>query len=60
VKYASGTFYKPPTVMHVSRGVSGEIPWRWNCLPEVTKLTLVPAAKPTEPDALRRMETSAA
>jgi predicted MPP superfamily phosphohydrolase len=43
VKYASGTFYEFPTLMHVSRGVSGEIPWRWNCLPEITKLTLVPA-----------------
>ena len=40
VKYASGVFYEPPTVMHVSRGVSAELPIRINCRPEVTKLVL--------------------
>lgn len=40
VRYASGVFQAPPTVMHVSRGVSGEIPLRLNCRPEVVKLTL--------------------
>ncbi len=40
VRYASGVFYEPPTVMHVSRGVSGETPLRWNCLPEVTRVVL--------------------
>ena len=40
VRYASGLFHSPPTLMHVSRGVSGEIPLRLNCPPEVTKLTL--------------------
>jgi hypothetical protein len=29
-----------PTLLHVSRGVSGEHPVRYNCLPEVTLLTL--------------------
>jgi hypothetical protein len=42
-RYASGVFYARPTVMHVSRGVSGEIPLRWNCPPEITLLTLTSA-----------------
>lgn len=40
VRYASGVFHSPPTLMHVSRGVSGEVPLRLNCRPEITKLTL--------------------
>jgi predicted MPP superfamily phosphohydrolase len=40
VRYACGTFYEPPTLVHVSRGVSGKTPLRYNCPPEVTKLVL--------------------
>ena len=40
VKYASGVFYSPPTILHVSRGVSGDIPVRWNCPPEIACLRL--------------------
>lgn len=40
VKYASGLFYEPPTVLHVSRGVSGLHPIRLNCYPEITRLVL--------------------
>jgi predicted MPP superfamily phosphohydrolase len=40
VHYASGTFHLPPVVMHVSRGVSGLMPLRLNCPPELTKLVL--------------------
>ena len=40
VKYAGGTFFQPPTLMHVSRGVSGLFPIRWNCPPEITRLVL--------------------
>lgn len=40
VRYASGVFYAAPTVMNVSRGVSGEIPLRLNCPPEMVHLTL--------------------
>ena len=40
VKYAGGTFFQPPTLLHVSRGVSGLFPIRWNCLPEITCLVL--------------------
>lgn len=39
-RYASGVFFSPPTVLHVSRGLSGEVPLRWNCPPEVSLLTL--------------------
>lgn len=46
VRYASGTFHLNPTVMHVSRGVSSNLPLRWNCPPELTRLTL---RRPTEP-----------
>ncbi len=40
VKYASGIFYEAPTLMHVSRGLSGLDPIRINCAPELAKLTL--------------------
>jgi hypothetical protein len=40
VKYAGGTFYFRPTVMHVTRGISAELPLRLNCRPELTKLIL--------------------
>ena len=40
VEMASGVFYKLPTVIHVTRGVSGEFPLRWNCPPEVANLIL--------------------
>ncbi len=39
-KYASGVFYEAPTLMHVSRGISGLDPIRLNCPPELAKLTL--------------------
>jgi uncharacterized protein len=40
VKYASGTFYSVPTLMHVSRGLSAETPLRLNCRPELAKIVL--------------------
>jgi uncharacterized protein len=40
LKYAAGVFDEPPTVLHVSRGISGETPSRWNCPPEVALLKL--------------------
>lgn len=39
-KYAGGTFWESPTLLHVSRGVAGRHPWRWNCLPELTRIVL--------------------
>jgi len=43
-KYAAGVFYKKPTLMHVSRGVSGLTPVRYNCPPEVAVLRLTQEA----------------
>lgn len=40
VKYASGLFDEPPTLLHVSRGVSGEEPIRYRCPGELTLLKL--------------------
>jgi predicted MPP superfamily phosphohydrolase len=39
-RFASGQFYKPPTTMHVSRGLSGTHLLRINCRPELSLLTL--------------------
>ncbi len=49
VKYASGTFYQQPTVMHVSRGISALVPVRFNCRPEVTAIELHALANPKRP-----------
>ena len=40
VRYSGGVFYRPPTVLHVSRGISAEWPVRWNCPPEVVLVVL--------------------
>jgi predicted MPP superfamily phosphohydrolase len=40
VRYASGEFWEPPTLLHVTRGLSGREPIRYNCRPELTKLIL--------------------
>jgi predicted MPP superfamily phosphohydrolase len=40
VKYISGIYYAPPTILHVTRGVSGDLPVRWNCRPEIAHLCL--------------------
>ena len=47
VKYASGVFHAPPTVMHVTRGISGKLPLRMNCAPEMARLVLH-AKKPAD------------
>ncbi|MEL6107471.1 MAG: metallophosphoesterase [Planctomycetota bacterium] len=39
-RYASGDFYKSPTTMHVTRGISGVHLLRINCRPELSLLTL--------------------
>jgi predicted MPP superfamily phosphohydrolase len=36
--YDCGTFDEKPTLLHVSRGLSGDYPVRYGCLPEVTLL----------------------
>ncbi len=40
VKYASGLFFEPPTLLHVTRGISAQIPLRIRCAPELAKLVL--------------------
>ncbi|MEX2091632.1 MAG: metallophosphoesterase [Pirellulales bacterium] len=40
VRYASGTFQRDNTVLHVSRGTGGLTPFRWNCPPEIALLVL--------------------
>jgi predicted MPP superfamily phosphohydrolase len=39
-RYSGGVYYEAPTLLHVSRGISGEHPLRWNCLPELAQLVL--------------------
>jgi uncharacterized protein len=39
-RYDCGTFFEPPTLMHVSRGLAGQHPVRFNCRPEVTWIVL--------------------
>jgi predicted MPP superfamily phosphohydrolase len=39
-QYDGGTFDRPPTVMHVSRGLAGQHPLRYFCYPEVTRIIL--------------------
>ena len=40
-RFASGVFWLDPTLMYVSRGISGKEPIRYNCRPEVTQLKLL-------------------
>ena len=37
-RYSAGVFHLEPTLLHVSRGLSGREPIRYNCPPELTKL----------------------
>lgn len=39
-RFAGGLFEDSPTVLHVSRGLSGRHPLRINCRPEITKIVL--------------------
>jgi predicted MPP superfamily phosphohydrolase len=39
-RYSGGTFWAPPTLLQVSRGLSGRHPLRINCRPEITRLIL--------------------
>jgi predicted MPP superfamily phosphohydrolase len=39
-RYDCGTFHEGATVLHVSRGLAGQHPLRYNCRPEVTKIVL--------------------
>ncbi|HVC98110.1 MAG TPA: metallophosphoesterase [Pirellulales bacterium] len=39
-RYAAGAFWREPTLLYVSRGISGKHPLRLGCPPELTKLVL--------------------
>jgi uncharacterized protein len=39
-RYAGGVYHEPPTVLHVSRGISGDHCLRLNCRPEIALLRL--------------------
>jgi len=39
-RYSAGVFWLEPTLLYVSRGISGREPIRYNCSPELTKLVL--------------------
>jgi uncharacterized protein len=39
-RYDGGTFRDGTTVMHVTRGLAGEVPLRYNCRPEATLVVL--------------------
>ncbi len=40
-RYAGGVFRHGDTVLHVTRGLSGKTPLRWDCPPEIALLELV-------------------
>jgi hypothetical protein len=40
VRFSAGEFWLKPTLLHVSRGISGREPIRYGCPPEITKLVL--------------------
>jgi uncharacterized protein len=54
-RYASGLFYEPPTMLYVSRGIAGRHPLRIDCLPELTRLVLRPAADMPVPAVFQGM-----
>jgi predicted MPP superfamily phosphohydrolase len=60
-RYDCGTFDEPPTVLHVSRGLSGKEPIRYNCRPEVCTLVLRSADAHCQPACAveERKESSA-
>ncbi|HYO25166.1 MAG TPA: metallophosphoesterase [Lacipirellulaceae bacterium] len=39
-RYACGVFRRGGTVLHVTRGLGGQTPWRWRCPPEIALLEL--------------------
>lgn len=40
-RYAGGSFWETPTLLHVSRGLAGRHPLRWRCAPEIAVIELV-------------------
>ena len=42
VRYSGGAYWIDPTLLYVSRGLSGRRPLRFNCPPELTRLIFTP------------------
>lgn len=61
VLYASGTFQVGDTLMHVSRGISGDEPIRFFCPPELGLFTIRSSNVPNEaiPESIDAHETAA-
>jgi uncharacterized protein len=47
VRYAGGAYWADPTLLYVSRGLSGRRPLRFNCPPELTRLILTRSENPS-------------
>jgi predicted MPP superfamily phosphohydrolase len=47
VRYIRGSYLALPTVMHVTQGISAELPVRFHCYPEAAMLVLHAASKET-------------
>lgn len=52
-RYASGLYHQEPTLLYVSRGLSGKEPLRYNCPPEVSQIILRQGALAESPQALK-------
>lgn len=48
-RFDMGTFFEPPTLLHVVRGLSGKEPLRFRCNPQVTRIVL------TSPNSVREL-----
>ena len=61
-KYTESVYWQPPTLMHVSRGLSSLTPLRLNCPPEMTRIVLRAVTKGDDAppvDATQEPTTSA-
>ena len=47
-RYSAGAFLEDPTLLYVTRGISGRHPLRWRCPPELTKLVLTAMEQPVD------------
>jgi predicted MPP superfamily phosphohydrolase len=50
LQMAAGLFHTAETTLHVSRGISAEVPIRLNCRPEITQLVLHPVTTQRDGD----------
>lgn len=44
-RFDMGTFFEPPTLLHVNRGLSGKEPLRFRCRPQVTRIVFKAAPR---------------